>query len=252
VGIKYNKEYKKKDGRVLVSSGPRNMQNRSVIDMNEILELRAELDYLKSKLNERVDEAPITSEKTIQSFSQDQVDDLINKTAEEVSLEVESNFKKKIEESKAELAVLYRELEVLRDKLADKDNELMSIRNNYEDQLSASRDRMNRQQAAFEERESNLYLKLDDKDKTIKDLTNKLADISTRPVNVMSYDKASESVEAGDRPAMDNIYIDPSKKGYEDKMESHVVNKETKSNKHKVTSDVDKLKNLMGGLPKRK
>ena len=90
---------------------------------------------------------------------------------------------------------------------------------------------------------------LDKKDKLILDLTTKITDLASRPVTVVQGNKA-EVEEVSDRPSMNESYIDPAKRGAEDKMESHVKIKEIKS-KADTGANINKLKNLMGKLPKK-
>lgn len=90
---------------------------------------------------------------------------------------------------------------------------------------------------------------LDKKDKVIIDLTTKITDLANRPVTVVQSNKAATEEER-DRPSMNESYIDPAKKGAEDKMESHVKIKEIKS-KANTGANINKLKNLMGKLPKK-
>jgi len=87
--------------------------------------------------------------------------------------------------------------------------------------------------------------KLDKKDDVIIDLTSKLS----APQVIMSSD-GGYTPEDDARPSMDNIYIDPIAKGAGDKMESHLTVKEEVSSKPAVIANVDKLKKLMGNLPK--
>lgn len=90
-----------------------------------------------------------------------------------------------------------------------------------------------------------LNIKLDKKDDVILELTTKLSTGST----IIIPNEVSKIVE-DDRPSIDSVFIDPIKNGAEDKLESHVITKETKSLKSDVALNVNKLKKLMGKLPK--
>ncbi len=92
-----------------------------------------------------------------------------------------------------------------------------------------------------------LNIKLDKRDDVIIDLTTKL---SNRPITNAQVEVQDVSEEA--RPSIDNIFIDPTHKGEEDKFKSYVTNKKVIDSRPEVKANVDKLKKLMGKLPKQK
>lgn len=86
--------------------------------------------------------------------------------------------------------------------------------------------------------------RIDKKDDVILELTTKLS------TGIATITQPGDVNIINDRPTIDAIFIDPAEKGAEDKFESHVITKETKSLKPDVLANVNKLKNLMGKLPK--
>ena len=189
--VEYNKVYKKKDGRLLVASGPRASQNRQkqqginppVMNVPEIDSLRRDIKKLTSAIPTNVS-----------GYTKDQVDTMINTAIEDASVDLERKYIFEITELKTDNAKL----------------------NSVVDKLN---------------------IKLDKKDDIILELTT-----NSRPINMEFTDPDSDVVS--DRPSMENIFIDPTKKS-EEVLESHITNKETESNTSKVKSSVDKLKKLM-------
>jgi len=83
---------------------------------------------------------------------------------------------------------------------------------------------------------------LESKDNIILSLTDKITKLSSLTGSAPSISN-TQSEEGSDRPSMDDIFIDPSKKGAEDKMESHVKIKEIKYNSN-TEANINKLKIL--------
>ncbi len=148
-------------------------------------------------------------------YTQQQVDDMLNGAIEEVSVDLEKKYLKDIRELTRFLEDSKNEVSDLKAKL-DKKEEVIST-----------------------------------KDSVILELTTKITELSSRSVTVLQA--LAETVEEEpNRPSMGSVFIDPSKKGAEDKMESYVKIKEVKNNDGaKVGANINKLKNLMGKLPKK-
>lgn len=90
-----------------------------------------------------------------------------------------------------------------------------------------------------------LESKLDKQDEIIYNLTNKVA---AAPVYTVAAPLLEDDRELSNsnRPSIDNIVIDPTKKGSEDKLESHVTTKEVTTAKSTTSTNINKLKDLMG------
>lgn len=96
-GIPYNKVYKKKDGRVLVASGPRNSQSRLARQTPSELQDTSseELTLLRNQVEQ------LTEHVNGGTYSKDQVNDIINAALEEVTAELEEKYINEINSLKA-------------------------------------------------------------------------------------------------------------------------------------------------------
>jgi len=200
--ITYNKIYEKKDGRKLVATGPRNLQNRQQLQSTEVVSTNSGIvEGLKDELKH------IAS--TI-GYTKDQATEMLNTAIEEVSIDLEKKY--------------IFEIDTLKKSVSDSINTI--------NELKAIN--------------SALQVRIDKKDDVILELTSKLSS----PTREVVYE--SDSSSTSDRPSIDNIIIDPTERGAGAKMESHLTVKEVKSMKPKLASNINKLKELMGGLPKIK
>lgn len=144
-------------------------------------------------------------------YSKEQVQSLVNDSLEEISIDLESKYVGEISELKMSVA--------------SKDTIIATLTDTV----------------------TKLEDKLDKRDETILELTNKVTNITNRGFIA----QPTEDIEDPARPSIDKVFIDPTEKGAEDKYESHVTLKEEESSKDSVSSNVDKLKALMGNkLPK--
>lgn len=185
--VEYNKIYKKRDGRVLVASGPREAQKRqqaAAVSPNELESIREELDNLRANFSN-----------TCRSESQSVE---LDWAIEEITLEIEHRYVRRISE--------------LESTLKDREKYILKL----------------------EER-------IDKQDELISKLTNSIGAIpvSTGVTPIIVNDDIK-------RPNIDKIFIDPTSKGDEDKLESHVKTKEVKSEKPNMSANLNKLKDLMG------
>lgn len=145
------------------------------------------------------------------TYTKEQIDDILNKVLEESSLELEKKY--------------IVEINSLKEIILDKKNELINSNKMI----------------------SELNQKLDKKDLLIADLTNKIV---KGAVMVASKDH-TQSEQVDDRPSMEQVFIDPTKKGAENDFKSHIVTKEEVSTKQPIAFNINKLKALMGNkLPK--
>lgn len=198
--VAYNKN--KKGDRVLYSGGPRDHQRR-LRDLDSRLKIPDNLQRAVSSPDS--------------GYSKEDIEQLINKTLEDVSLDLESRYKQQIEEYKSTISGLEKTIK-------DKDDQINKLSD-----------------------------KLDVKDNFILNLSNKIADLSSNPARIIYKDvhNSDEDVseDKDDRPDIDRVFIDPTIKGSEDKLKSHVINNEVTS-KNNVQDSVGRLKDLVGKLPK--
>lgn len=247
--VAYNKEFVKSDGRKLVASGPRSSQNRTAPANQEISELRAELIKLQAQVIEASQLKsimPASNNTVVNGFTQEQVDAMVNKTAEEVSLDMDKHFNSIIFELKTNIASKDSTIALLEERLDEVKSNTKIKEQEYISEIKELK-------KILSEKENFFNSRLDIKDATIKELADKLAEIPNRPVYVNSSSDNQVQVEEDiKRPSMDNVFIDPSKKGAENSMKSHVKIKEIKNISSSNASDsVNKLKGLMGKLPKK-
>lgn len=209
--IAYNKVYEKKDGRKLVATGPRSNQTRQKQQQEEI-PVAVDTSAIEALKDELKNiTSTITNRSSAEGYTKDQVDELVNTAIEEVSVDLEKKY--------------IFEIDTLKQS------------------LNNSTERVQELTAA----NKSLQERVDKKDDVILELTTKLGNT---PSVIMATDDMSYTPEDPGRPSIDNIIIDPTEKGAGDRMESHLTVKEVKSQKPKLSSNVDRLKELMGGLPK--
>lgn len=192
--VEYNKIYKKRDGRILTASGPREAQKRfqfgEAASISELEALRAEINILRNEL-------------TASSRSIDSSTSSMDEVIEEVASEIEQNYVDRIS--------------MLETTLDDKNKYIIKLED-----------------------------RIDKQDALIQKLTNNIGIAQIQPVAVPTV---SEDVAI--RPSIDSVFIDPTVKGSEDKLESHVKIKEIKSAEVSTSANINKLKNLIGSkLPK--
>jgi hypothetical protein len=206
--IAYNKVYEKKDGRKLVATGPRSNQIRQKLQQEEAPVAVDTLAIEELKNELKNITSKILDKPSANGYTKEQVDKMVNTAIEEVSIDLEKKYIFEIDTLKKSLAIS-----------TDKVKEL-TVTN------------------------LGLQERVDKKDDVILELTTKL---SKGPAVIMATDGMSYTPDESDRPSMDNVYIDPTEKGAGEGMEAHLTVKEVKSQKPKLASNVNKLKELMGG-----
>lgn len=228
--ITYNKEYRKKDGRLLTASGPRALQNRPTYSDNDISDMRAELDRLKLLVADSGGSTHVIAHDSAD------INDLINDAVTKSLLEAETLNTAKIKEYKAKIDYLTKEIVTL-------NSDLVIAKEEHRLQVTS-----------YEKRLGEMFVIVTGKDVMINNITDRLLSSNTCNSNASERAKVIETCEDNavannERPGMDNVYIDPNK-GAEDSMKSHVKIKEVKSDID-VNSSVDKLRGLLGKLPKK-
>ena len=145
----------------------------------------------------------ISGEKT---YTQSEVEELINKASEDLSIELETKYTQNAIE-------LSRELN-------DKQSRVLVLESEI----------------------SRLYAKLEAKDLMLVELTKQVNNILNRGSNnlVDKIELTNLSID------MDTVFIDPSVKGAENKMQNHIIVEEVKGEGSNVKDSVNKLKNLLG------
>ncbi len=217
--IKYNKEIIKKDGRKLITGGPRDQQRRlrEVNRGQELLieELRKELQELRTEKPIQSIEAPVVDGKL---FTGSQVDDEIRKAVMEALEVKEKQSSIKVNKLKKEISELKKKLENIKFENVELKSEVKSL------------------EKLIEEKDSSLKLERERNLQLTAQLSNK---------DEFFY-------EESDRPKMKRAFIDPLEKDSDGHLKPHIESKEVKiKEQNKIHSNVDKLRGLMGKLPNK-
>jgi len=146
----------------------------------------------------------INGEKT---YTQKEMEDLINKVSEELSMELENKYTQNVVE--------------LTERLKEREVKVSVLENDIQ----------------------RLNAKLDAKDLMVVELTKQVHSIliEGRTFQIDKNELTNLSID------MDTIFIDPSIRGAENKMQNHIIVEEVKGEgNNSVKDSVNKLKNLLG------
>lgn len=233
VGLKYNKEYIKKNGRKLMGRSPRDLQRKqaqqSDVYGDIIKDLRNEINDLKEKLQN-------SSTKKTGMFTPEQVDTEINKIVSETIKELTVKHKNKWE--KRETAHLELNL-----KTKLKYNKIILEKETEYKKLIAAKEEL-----LIDLRDQNKLLieglcKI--KEGNDPEITNKLTALLLGITEKTALNVAIES----DRPQMETVFIDPLEADAGDGLEAHIDVKDISiTQKENIQDKVGKLKNLLGNL----
>lgn len=232
MSIKYHKPQPFKEGRALRSGrGPRDLQRDkalqptvSVDNTSIVAELKSQIGLLRDELHTR----PVQK-----GYSAEEFDAELVKATEQIIDGVENK-------SKAKVAKLKKIITDYEQTMAGLSNELTTVRSKLQ----------------FKEKE---VVKLIDKirkyESKIEILDNKLISaeeiIKTKDDSISTLKTTGLVVESTDpdRPQMEEAFVDPLEKGFDQSLELHIKIKEDIQGDTKVDAKVDKLKSLLGKLP---
>lgn len=253
--MEYYKNIEKKDGRVLRTGGPRDMQRSQRMDRDyvHIIEaLKEQISNLQDQLN--------ASQTT--GFSPEQVDDEIRKSTSEAITETKIHYEgliKKAREKevattnklnntvKANIKRLDKEVEkhkeVYDKKKYDLEKEYNNAISQLEDKLKLTEDRIVIKDELIETLR-------EEKDYTIKNLIEEQTKKMEELTRSMSYNQ--ENVEEYiDRPKMEDVFIDPLEEGAGKDLTPYIdIEDESIKEKEDIADKVDKLRGLVGDLKK--
>jgi len=243
-GIPYKKQYVKSDGRKLNRSGPRDMQARTTgagspdIDMvtiltNQLTELRAEILAMKSRSG---DAAPAGF------FSPEQVDEEIRKAVHAAVAESAISFKG-----------------------ATKNADMAPLVTEYKKQileLQRGNDNLTKLHAAITKESGNLREQISKLEAEVVDVVELKKQIAVLEQELVGKDEMVEMLKTRpailegeiftdpDRPKMEQVFVDPLEEGAGEGMKAS-IHIETVVKEDEVGDKVDKLKSLLGHLPKK-
>jgi len=246
MAIPYKKQFVKSDGRKLNRSGPRDMQSRVDVSggstdtalvgllTTQLAELKSEILAMKS----RSGDAPPAG-----FFSPEQVDEEIRKAVQQAVAEAAISLKAG-DGQNSNMAELVKEYKT----------QIVGLQEGN-DNLSRLHNGMTKESTALKEKISALEVELVDVAELKKqiavleqELTGKDEVIEILKSRPAIYD--GEVITDPDRPQMEQVFVDPleedSGKGLKSSISIETITKD-----EEVTGRVDKLRGLLGKLPKK-
>lgn len=281
MAIRYNKNLIKKD-RAVTTKGPRDLQNKQHLlsgeHSNELVSyLKEEVNRLTKLLESRPNQPAPDG-----LFTPEQVDAEIMKALTSETAQLKLDYEKQIKNLHVETIRLENEVKrlsdenlklkrVVSDTESEADSRVESITNSVKAKYDALLEERDNKIANMEERHrievDALKDKITDREDTISSLKSQgtvsgvseerlveLLGEATKKIEEMAkmipaaaHDVASDS----DRPAMDEVFVDPSESddSYEYKIEVEDVSHKKKDD---MANKVNKLKSLMGSLPNKR
>ena len=243
--IPYKKQFVKTDGRKLNRSGPRDMQTRASVTgaggtdpaliellTNQVTELKAEILSIRSQA-----EGPAPAG----FFSPEQVDEEIRKAVESAVAETTIALKAGTQNTDTlELIKTYK-------------SQILELQRGNDD-LSKLHNTMAKENSALKEKISKLENELSDVSELQKQIAileqevagkeELIETLKTRPAVI-----DGEVITDPDRPQMEQVFVDPLEEDAGEGMKSS-IHIETVTKDEEITNQVDKLKGLLGKLPK--
>ncbi len=246
MGIQYKKQFVKSDGRKLNRTGPRDMQARASGDnyvpdnnmmmmllTNQITELKSEVMSLKSQPDSAVPSG---------FFSPEQVDEEIRKAVESAVAETAISFKSS----------------------SDKNSDLLPLVKEYKSQIVAlqkGNDDLTRLHAAIVKENSFLKENVQGLESDLVDAVDLKEQLAVLDQELSGKQEMIEMLKSRpaivgneiidpERPQMEQIFVDPLEDDAGEGLKPN-INIETFTKDEEVDDKVDKLRNLLGKLPKR-
>lgn len=218
MGITYNKEFIKKNGRRLSGSSPRDLQKKQAQQSNVyegvIKDLKDEISNLREELQN-------DSNKKTGMFTAEQVDEDINKTVSGVVEELTIKHKDELEKKETEC------------------KNLIGVKNELLNDLKDQNKFLTKELCKIKET---------DNSEVLNRLTTLLSEV-TKNTNQVSVNK--NALKNMERPKIQSVFIDPLETDAGAGLESHIDVEEVSVVQKENTQDkVDKLKNLLGSLKK--
>jgi hypothetical protein len=247
--MRYPKEFVKKDGRKLVTSGPRDMQRKQQVayttspDVEVIQELKQNIDELKAKF-------PTQQAKPEGYYTPEEVDEEIRKAVAMAVKETTLSLKKSQQANSQEIEPILQKYKI----------QILELQRNNDDLVKLQR--------TVSEKNSDLQIKLDKLEQTsseAEELRKQIAVLNqalagkeelvealkARPIEVRS---GTEVIEDPNRPKLDQVFIDPLEKNSGKNLRSSITIEEMAmpDEKERMDDKVNKLKSILGKLPIKK
>jgi hypothetical protein len=243
--------YNKGDGRVppKASGGPRDQQRRQAVGENQGAVIRA----LKEQLKEAtmlLRDKPVEAQ---DGFTQEELEEEVRKSIEAVKKDTEDKYKDQLKELKKEVkgsvslsdGNFFTQEEVEREAKA---YGKALLKGALEKQTAFYEDKL------IKLKEEKTKLEIDNKGyKEVLKVKDEMIEVLKQKQQVVHVSEDGFIETDPNRPKIEDVYIDPLEKTSGDGFEKHItVDDVPTEEKEKITDKVDKLKNLMGKLPKRK
>ena len=251
--MEYRKEIeiKKKPGRIITTSSPKDVQRRQVINRDSdriIEELKKQIGTLQLQVN-------------TEDFTPERVDEEIRKAVKNAVTETKGHYEKLLTEIKEREKTLFdrlqnagedhnKQLQLERKKYEEKYNKkVTALEERFNNTISQLEDKLKLTEEKLIVKEETIETLKTEKDETVKNLLkeyNKKVEELARSISLKELE-----VDDPNRPKIEKVFIDPLEKGAGNELKPHVVVEED-SKKESAKDKLDKLKGLMGGLPKDK
>lgn len=251
--MQYRKDFVKSDGRRLLKGGPRDQQLRAknqsesaMVDtlIEQITNLKAEVSRLKTSGGGE----PTNSRGM---YTPEQVDEEIRRAVSQAMAEAAVAFKKNNPNADPEIEKL---IKIYKEQIVD-------LQKNNDDfarmhkSIVSENGRLKEQIKELEQACSGVS----DLQKQIAVLEQSLAGkeelietLKSKPM-IINGQIVDGELDDPDRPKMEQVFVDPLEKDSGEGLKSNIRTKELTSNDDSDVGDkVNKLKNLLGGLPTRK
>jgi len=251
--MEYHKETPKKSNRIVMTSSPRDVRRRQVAerDANRLIEeLKGEIRNLK-----------VGTESG--GFTPEKVDAEIRKSVKSAIAETKQHYESVLKDAEAKRMGLAEKLQTTEERYNQRlemerarlregyDKRVEELERRYTNTISQLEDRLKLAEEKVEAKEEVIENLKAEKDQTIK----RLLEDHTRKIEELTKSISLKELEVDDpdRPRMEDIFIDPVEAGAGKDLESHVeIGDDISLNrKEEITKKVDKLKDLMGRLPKK-
>lgn len=246
----YYKDVTKKDGRVLRTGGPRDVQRKQRMDRDypHVIEI------LKEQISDL--QKQISNPTSTTGLSAEQMDHEIRKAVRETK----AYYENLIEKANKKEAILSEKLfNVEKESTKRLNNEVERYRAAFNEKAKGLEEKYNSTISKLEDQlklaEEKLLIKDElvdslraEKEATIKRLIEEQTKKMEELTRSIAYNQANVDEES-DRPKMEDVFIDPLEEGAGKDLSPHIdIEDVSAEEKEDIRDKVDKLRSIMGGL----
>lgn len=244
--MRYKKDFVKPDGRTLLKGGPRDQQLRAKA-MSETAALTDNLIEQITELKSQVKNLESGVSPDIRGlYTPEQVDEEIRKAVSQAMAEATISLKKSGPDPNVELLIKKYKEQIVQ--LQSSNDNFVRMHKSITNENSGLKEELDKAKQSMEE--------VVELRKNIAVLEQELAGkeelvetLKTRPAIINGEIMMSEDP---DRPKMEQKFVDPIEDGADDGLKSNITNREITRDVDdgEVDDKVNRLKDLLGGLPK--